>query len=322
MAVRRLCTVPGMRTAGRLGRAFRRIGPATLLALCCASAQAGTLRFCDRQADLDADQKDLILRFSAIVKAQLQASGKRLALISRSGLDLQRVGVRYSHSGFSLQANKNSPWSVRQLYFACDEQRPRIFDQGVSGFLLGMDDPATGYVSLVLLPDEAETAVERTALDDQRVLQLLGASYSANAFPFSARYQNCNQWLIETLAAAWGLPGEIGDLRPRAQAWLLSQGYRPTLFERVFPPPIMLSGMLALLHHDDHPREDLENRRMQVSMPAAIELFVANRLPLATRIELCHTQRHVVIHRGWHPIAEGCVPGPGDEVVSLVDSVG
>ncbi len=291
-----------------------------LLAVGCASTQAGALRFCDRPVDLDAGQKDRIFRVGAIVKAQLESSGKRLALISRSGLDLQRFGVRYSHSGFSLKASRNTPWSVRQLYFACDEQRPRIFDQGISGFLLGMDDASIGYVSMVLLPDEAQAAVERVALDDHHALQLLGASYSANAYPFSLQYQNCNQWLIEMLAAAWGLPGEINDLRPKAQAWLRAQAYRPTLFERVFPPPVMLSSMMSLLQHDDHPHEDLENQRIQVSMPAAIEAFVINRLPLATRIELCHTERHVVIRRGWQSIAPGCEPGPGDEVVSLVDT--
>lgn len=305
--------------AGRCARSLLRLGASTLLALGCASAQAGALQFCDRTVDLDAAQKDRIFRFSAIVKAQLEASGKRLALISRSGLDLQRFGVRYSHSGFSLKASGNTPWSVRQLYFACDEQRPRIFDQGISGFLLGMDDPSAGFVSLVLLPAEAEAAVEQAALDDHLAGRLLGGRYSANAFPYSVQYQNCNQWLIEMLAAAWGLPGQVDDLRPKAQAWLHAQAYRPTQFERVFPPPMLLGSMVSLLHHDDHPREDLENRRIRVSMPASIEAFVGSRLPQATRIELCHTERQVVIRRGWHAIAPGCEPGPGDEVVSLID---
>ncbi|MEO8279945.1 MAG: DUF2145 domain-containing protein [Ideonella sp.] len=318
----RLSNLRASPAGDRIRRALRQIGPAALLVLCCASAQAGALRFCDRAADPDADQKDRIFRFGAIVKAQLEASGHRLALISRSGLDLQRFGVRYSHSGVSLKAGNGTPWSVRQLYFACDEQRPRIFDQGVSGFLLGMDDPSIGYVSMILLPAEAESALEHSVTDDRRALQLLGANYSANAFPFSLRYQNCNQWLIEMLAAAWGLPGEVDDLRPKAQAWLREQGYRPTTFEKVFPPPAMLASLVSLLHQDDHPREDLENRRIQVSMPSAIEAFVANRLPLATRIELCHNHRQVVIHRGWRPIAEGCEPAPGDEVVSLIDPPG
>lgn len=313
--------------ARRVGAVLRRL--ATLLAVASMAGIAGpahaggaSSRFCDRAATVDAAQQDRILRFAAIVKEQLDASGHGVALISRSGLDLQRFGVRYSHAGFSLKASRNTPWSVRQLYFACDEQRPRIFDQGISGFLIDVDDPDLAYVSLVFLPAEAQAAVERAALDDRQALRLLGARYSANAYPFSTAYQNCNQWLIEMLAAAWGLPGEHEHLRPRAQAWLQAQGYRPTRFEQVFPPPILLGSVVSLLHGDDHPPDDLDQRRIQVSLPAAIEAFVAARLPQATRIELCHTARHVVIHRGWQPIAPGCEPGPGDQVVSLLDPAG
>jgi hypothetical protein len=52
-------------------------------------------------------------------------------------------------------------------------------------------------------------------------------------------------------------------------------------------------------------------------MPASIETFVQARVPGATRVELCHAGRRVVIHRGWDDIAEGCVPAAGDRVVEL-----
>ncbi len=294
-------------------------GLAALLAGAWTTSEATALRFCDQPAEQTAAEKDRILRFGAVVKSQLEQSGHRLALISRSGLDLRRFGVRYSHSGVSLRASAETPWSVRQLYFACDERRPKVFDQGMSGFLFGLDDPAIGYVSLVLLPGDAEAALERAALDNRRALQLLGSQYSANAYPFSQLYQNCNQWLIEMLAAAWGLPEETEGLRGKAQAWLQDRGYRPTVFELSFPPPAWLGSLMPLLHHDDHPRADVDNMLMRVSMPASVEQFVRDSLPGAQRIELCHTERHVVIRRGWQAIADGCQPGPGDSVVSLLD---
>src|SRR5436190_12809502 len=99
------------------------------------SAHASALRFCDKQAVLSAEQQDKLIRFGAIIKAELDKSGENLALIARSGLDLSRFGVRYSHAGVSLKASQNTPWSVRQLYYACDEQKPRIFDQGMAGFV-------------------------------------------------------------------------------------------------------------------------------------------------------------------------------------------
>jgi hypothetical protein len=289
--------------------------------LCAAAAacQAGTAsqRFCDRPTPLSARQQDRLLRVAALVKDELETSGQTVALVARSGLNLQRFGLRYSHAGVSLQASANAPWSVRQLYYACDERRPRLFDQGLAGFLFGTDDPAVGYVSIVLLPRDASAELERAALDNQRVLRLLAGTYSANAYPFSVRYQNCNQWLAELLAVAWGGLADGDDLRTRAQSWLAAHDYNP--------PPVNVGSHLLMfagafvpwLHYDDHPDEDRFALRFRTSLPGSIETFVQRRVSAAQRIEVCHDERLVVVHRGWSPLADGCKPGDGDTVVAL-----
>src|SRR6185295_18262070 len=116
---------------------------------------AGSSAFCDRTQALTAAQQDRALRFAAAVRDELDAADNGgAALISRSGLDLSRFRIRYSHAAIAWRA-ENGAWSARQLYYACDEGRPRIYDQGVAGFALGTDDPALGYVSIVWLPDDA-----------------------------------------------------------------------------------------------------------------------------------------------------------------------
>lgn len=297
--------------------------PALLLslALLAGAAQAGmadSLRFCDSQAQLSAADQDKLIRFGAVIKSQLDQSGARLALIARSGLQLDRFGQRYSHAGLSLKASGNTPWSVRQLYYACEERRPRIYDQGMSGFLLGTHDPALGYVSVVLLPPEPAAALERAALDDRQALQLLGVAYSANAYPFSAQYQNCNQWVVELMATAWGNKLDAADEpRARAQQWLREQAYEPSVMDVHWMPLMWAGAVVPWVHRDDHPAEDLAAARFRVSMPASIEAFVHGRWPDAQRLEFCHTARQIVIRRGWAPIAEGCQVGPGDEVLLL-----
>jgi len=291
-----------------------------IAAAACAGAGAShatVMRFCDRPTRLDAAQQDKLLRFGAIIKRELDDSGQGVALIARSGLDLSRFGVRYSHAGFSLKSSENTPWAVRQLYYACDEQRPRIYDQGMSGFLLGTDDPSVGYVSVVLLPPEQGADIERTALDNRMALQLLSPSYSANAYPFSARYQNCNQWVVELMASAWGHLVEPQNARDRAQSWLTDKGYVPSVFELGSAPLMWLGAFVPWVHSDDHPRDDIDHRRYRVSMPASIEAFAQASAPGARRIEFCHTERHIVIRRGWEPIAEGCEPGAQDTVIPL-----
>lgn len=287
------------------------IGP---LAQVCA---AGSLRYCDSDPELSASAQDRLLRVAAIIKTELESSGQSVALVARSGLALQRFDQRYSHAGLSLKASPGTTWSVRQLYYACDEKRPRIFDQGMSGFVLGVNDPSEGYVSVVFLPGEAAAVLERSALDDPLALQLLGTTYSANAYPFDQRYQNCNQWLVELMASAWGaLP--LGDNpRRQAQSWLMSQGYTPSVFSVGWKPLMWLADLVQWLHSDDHPPEDIAAAQFRVSMPASIESFVRAKLPGATRMEFCYTVQHLVIRRGWEPIAQGCTPGAGDEVTTF-----
>ncbi|HJV97206.1 MAG TPA: DUF2145 domain-containing protein [Albitalea sp.] len=288
------------------------------LALCAATAcEASALRFCDRQPELSAAQQDKLIRFGAIVKAELEASGQNIALVARSGLDLSRFGVRYSHAGLSLKASQNTPWSVRQLYYACDEQKPRIFDQGMSGFVMGTDDASIGYVSIVLLPAAEADALERAALDNRQALQLLGASYSANAYPFSLRYQNCNQWVIELLATAWGQLGEAENPRAQAQGWLKDMHYQPSTLDIGWRPLMWLGAFIPWVHGDDHPDDDIAQSLYRVSMPASIDNFVRATVPGATRIELCHTDRRVVIRHGWEAIGEGCQASQQDTVLTL-----
>ena len=281
--------------------------------------QAGSLRYCDQQAELSTGQQDKLFRFADIIKTELERSGQRVALIARSGLDLNWLGARYSHAGISLKASPNGAWSVRQLYYACDEKKPRIFDQGMSGFLLGADNPSVGYVSVVLLPANEATSVERTAMDKRQALRLLGATYSANAYAFSVRYQNCNQWMMEMLAVAWGDLADVDDLRLVSQRWLRDQNYLPTAFEIGLRPLMWLTNFIPWLHNDDHPEMDISNKIYRVSMPASIESFVRETVPGATRVEFCHADGRVVIRRGWQQIAEGCKPEETDAVVLLDD---
>lgn len=281
------------------------------------SAQAGLVHACDDPAPLTASQKDRLIRFAALVKSELEASDRAVAIVARSGLDLDYFGQRYSHAGISLQGSGNGPWSVRQLYYACDEAKPKVFDQGLTGFVLGVNDPDQSYVSLLLLPQAEGQALAQVALNNQRALELLGGNYSANAYAFGLRYQNCNQWVMETLAVAWGalLPAE--DLRQQSQAWLRQRAYEPTRFELKASPVLWLSRLIPWVHHDDHPGTDLAQYVFRVSMPASIETFVRQQVPEVVRVEFCLRDQRVVKRRGWQPISASCEPQEGDVVTDL-----
>lgn len=305
--------------------ALRRTVLVATLTLAGGGAWAASLSLCDRQATLTPDDQDRLFRFAAVVKDTLSRSGQGVALIARSGLDLHRLGLRYSHTGIALQASAPDPWSVRQLYYACDERQSQLFDQGLAGFLLGTDNPRMGYVSLVFMPEPEAAALAQAALDKALALRVLAPRYSANAYPFSLRYQNCNQWVMEMLAMAWSDPPTLSPAlaperahqltRLHAQAWLLTQGYAPTVVDVGWRLAMWASVLLPFVHRDDHPDADLAALHFRVSMPDAVEAFVRQRLPQATRVELCHNAQHIVVHPGWSPVGEGCVPTEGDTVI-------
>lgn len=295
----------------------RTLAALTLAALLCAGpARAAALRECDPGPPPTAAQHDKLLRFAALVRTTLEASGAGTAIVARSGLDLDRFGVRYSHAGLSARESRHAPWAVRQLYYDCSRSRPRLYDQGLPGFVFGTHEAARGYVFALLLPAREGGALQRAALDEPRALALLGARYSANAYAFGERYQNCNQWLAELIALAWGDLPAAGSARRDAQRWLQDAGYAPSVFD-VGPLVALAGSLVPWLHVDDHPEADRERATFRVSMPAAIEAFVRARLPGAQRIEFCHDETRLVVRRGWRPIADGCVPEDGDEVVDL-----
>lgn len=296
---------------------FLRSG-AALLALCASGgAWAGLPTFCERPREVTAADQDRVLRFAGAIKAELDRSGERVALISRAGIDLSRFKLLYSHAGIALKDNPGGPWAVRQLYYACDEARPRLYDQGVAGFALGAEAPSNGHVALLFLPGEKAEPLARAALDKPLALSLLAGQYSANAYAFGTRYQNCNGWVAELIASAWsGATG--GDAtRERAQDWLRAQGYTAGPV-RIPSHLLMFAGQFVpLVHMHDHPAEDLHALALRVSVPDAIEDFVHRQAPGTRRVELCHDKERIVVRRGWEPLGAACKPAPGDDVIAL-----
>ncbi len=321
----------------------RSVALALALAATALPASAAVLRLCDATDRGNAVQRDRQLRFAAVVREHLEASGAEVALVSRAGLSLGRFGMRYSHAGFSLRspADPATPaWAVRQLYYDCEPGRPRLFDQGLSAFVLGAEQPEAGWLSVLLLPPQAAAALARAVADDRLALRMLHPRYSANAHAWALQFQNCNQWVAEMLAAAWGgdavrgptapdedapaptpapAPAPTADLalRQRAQHWLAAEGYVPAVFE-LRSPLLQLAGLFVpWIHQQDHPPQDLEAMRYRVSMPAAIEAFVRRRWAATRRLEFCYSPLGIVVREDGPPLDAACTAGPGDQTLAF-----
>ena len=285
----------------------------------CVPAMAG-VQFCDQAPKMTAAQKDHMLILSNVIKESLDAQDAEAAIISRSGIDLSRFDIRYSHAGVVFRDVAHSSWSVRQLYYECGESRPRIYDQGIPGFVLGVDDRDAVFLSVVFVSRSEAEKLYRSATDNPLSLQLLSDSYSANAYAFSTSYQNCNQWVAELLAHAW-YAGARDDspvnARETAQAWLQEMEYKPTDVRVQNIALMWLSHFYPYIHRGDHPDQNLANNTFRISMPASIEAFAMQQSTETRRMEFCLKDSKLVIHHGWKMLDAQCTPDAGDETLAL-----
>lgn len=290
------------------------LGLCLVLAAAPAPAHAG-LALCGLPPEPDAPVQRLHLRVSAALRAvlQRQPDGAAAALVARDGTDLSRWGIRLSHAGLLLRDHPGGAWTVRQLYYDCEGGAPRVFDQGLAGFIHGSRQQTSGRLSVTLPPAAPAQALAAAALDDRAALGLLNDRYSANAHAYATRYQNCNQWLAELMAHAWGGARNRDD----AQAWLRSEGYAAQVVDVGWSGWLWLARLSPWLHLDDHPPEDLAAGRLRISLPEGLSEWVARRHPQAEQWQLCWTAQHIVVRRGAEPLPRDCVASAGDERIPI-----
>lgn len=295
---------------------------------------------CERSSPRSATEHDRVLQVSAWLQQQLAedlgpASGesaRTAALVARSGTQLGRFGIRYTHAGFSLRHNPQGAWGVRQLYFACDEQRPRLFDQGLAGFLLGSDPAPVQFVLVVLPPPAVALMWSTWALDAARARALLSPHYLASAHPWDAGRQNCNQWVAEVLGDGAGqirsaepaaeAPARRDETlvqarRQQAQSWLQAAGHRTTPVEGGTWFWRSVAGAFPWVSFAHHPPEELARQQVHTTLPTDLADLAQRLWAGVQRWELCYTDRQAVLRTSGPPLGGACQPMPGDRVLAF-----
>jgi hypothetical protein len=181
-------------------------------------------------------------------RAALEASGAQVALVARIGQDLSKYGQRYSHMAWAWREQATGRWLVMHELNTCGTARSGLFDEGLGNFFL---DDMFIYESRILIPGPAYQERIGAMLASRAPSRLHNPEYNMLAYAFSTRYQNSNQWVLETYAAA-SSEMFIGQ-REQAQAWLKLAGYRPIT---VYVPATTRLGarmFSANIAFDDHP---------------------------------------------------------------------
>ena len=192
--------------------------------------------------------------------ARLTQSGASVVVIARAGQNLSEYGLRYSHLGFAYREGEGNAtvWRVVHKLNQCGSARASIYRQGLGEFFL--DDLWQYEAAVVVLAPQAQAHLRALLADNVAVARLDTPAYSMVAYPWSDRYQQSNQWALETLALA---EDPAAATRERAQAWLRLHGYEPTTLHLTAFKRLGARMVSANVAFDDHPNEKRFSDRIE-----------------------------------------------------------
>lgn len=223
------------------------------------AAHAG--RSCDapKQPSPLVIEKGLVLaeRTMKTLETEYARNATKVVVLARAGQDLAKYGLRYSHLGLAYRT-QNGQWLVAHKLNTCGTAEASVYRQGLGEFFL---DDLFRYEAAWMVPTrEVQDKLHSALLDTARTTSMHTKPYSMVSYVWAQKYQQSNQWAIETLAAA--MEGSISN-RQQAQAWLQFKGYEPTTLK--LGPLARLGGRItaANIAFDDHPNEKRFSDRIE-----------------------------------------------------------
>jgi hypothetical protein len=231
------------------------------LALLCANSALWAGRSCETPQPAKTATIERALTLAASTLQALDASGARVVFLARAGQNLTQYGLRYSHLGLAYQEPTTQGahvWRILHKLNECGSAKADIYRQGLGDFFL--DDLWRLEAAWIVPTLEVQDKLLAVLRDERRALSLHRQPYSLVAYPWATKYQQSNQWAIETLAFA--MEPAISS-RERAQAWLQFKGYQPSVLKIGMLTRLGARLSAANVAFDDHPNEKRYSDRIE-----------------------------------------------------------
>ena len=208
-------------------------------------------------------------------RVALESSQAEVALIARVGQDLSRFGLRYSHMAYVWRDHPQGRWLVVHELNQCGTAQSALFEQGLGNFFL---DDMHAFDAVIVIPSRESQARIAAMLASDMPLRLHKRAYNMLSYAFSTQYQNSNQWVLETYAAASANDMRIAD-RSQAVSWLKLANYRPVTVD--IPASTRLGARLfsANIAFDDHPFMRRAAGQIDTVTVESVMRFVKQREP-------------------------------------------
>jgi TonB family protein len=197
------------------------------------------------------------LKMAQRTQDSLNRSGADVVILGRAGQDLSAYSLRYSHLGFAYRQtdiNGANVWRVVHKLNECGTAESALYRQGLGDFFL--DNPWR-YEAVAIVPRaDVQSQLLAVITDNAQLARIHHKPYNLVSYVWGQKYQQSNQWGIETMAMAMDAgTNDTPYTRSQAQAWLAGKSYQPSTLK--IGPLTRLGARIgsANVAFDDHPDE-------------------------------------------------------------------
>lgn len=183
--------------------------------------------------------------FSKQVERDLAAKGARLAIVFRTGRARSELpdGISYTHGAFwvyspiELEDGRSiNGYAVYNLYHGDGEKLAKDRSYLHQDFPVDFVAPTAVDDVAVIIPSPEMQRRVLAIMDSPDYQKLHVTAYSLVSNPLDAKYQNCNEFMLDVLAAAAWETTDMQQIKANLRVHYKPTKVKTNLLERVFGP--------------------------------------------------------------------------------------
>lgn len=187
-------------------------------------------------------------KYSETITDELRKNNVKAAIVSRSGQPRNKLpeGVMFTHSAFFLYQPETQDYSVYNLYHG-EENRlvSSLVADTPADFLRLLRERDAGFI----IPDAATQEQLYNYITSSTYGVVHQVNYSLISNPYDPRMQNCNEFMLDTLAAmVWETTDSLA-IKTRFKDMLRPSELKASLIRRYIGP--LVDERLVMTDHGD-----------------------------------------------------------------------
>jgi len=187
-------------------------------------------------------------KYGNTITAELRQKNVKAAIISRSGQPRNKLpdGVMFTHSAFFLYQDETQDYAVYNLYHG-EENRlvSSLVTDTPADFLRLLRERDAGFI----IPDAATQEQLYNYITSPTYGAVHQVNYSLISNPYDPRLQNCNEFMLDTLAAmVWNTTDSLA-IKVRFKDMLRPSELKASFIRRHIGP--LVDERLVMNDHDE-----------------------------------------------------------------------